>query len=258
MAIDEALVQQVVEAVVAALRQGGTPPPKRTPRKGAPNAVLVVGSVGPDFEAAAPAVQELLNEVLGDAVIVPSFLCADEDSVGYMKDVFALEAVFEPGAGDSLADLVAESSVVVGVSMPLPLLAKTALLLMDDPAVQALLNGVFYERPVVCALDGCDPEAAPGQLPARMYRRLQEYLADLEGYGFSMCAAADLDSTVKALLTGAPAESGPAVPDLVTAEDVRRLASNGNSQLELPANTIITPLAKDLADELGIRLLIRD
>jgi len=142
--------------------------------------------------------------------------------------------------------------------MSASLLARTALLLVDDAAAEALLEGLFAGKPVIAALDGCDPEAAPAQLPARLYRRFQEYLTDLDNYGVKLCAAADLSKQVVAALTGVATPGAASTPDLLTAEDVRRIADGGAKQLEISSRTIITPLAKDLADERGLKLKVSD
>jgi hypothetical protein len=153
---------------------------------------------------------------------------------------------------------VAEVSIVVGVSLSAALLARTALLLVDDPAAEALLEGVFAGKPVIAALDGCDPEAAPVQLPARLFRRFQEYIADLDSYGMKLCAAADLSKQVVAALTGVATPGAASTPDLLTAEDVRRITDGGSKQLEISSRTIVTPLAQDLADERGLKIKISD
>lgn len=255
MPLEEAVVQQIVEAVIAQLQAGGGMP-KRRKRAAGPTALLVVDATGPALEAALPAVTTLLNDTLASAVLVPSGRLS-EAQITDLKTKLGLEEVWTPEAG-CLRSKVAEVSIVVGVSLSASLLARTALLLVDDAAAEALLEGVFAGKPVVAALDGCDPEAAPVQLPARLFRRFQEYIADLDSYGMKLCAAADLSKQVLAALTGVATPGAASTPDLLTAEDVRRIADGGAKQLEISSRTIVTPLAQDLADERGLKLKISD
>jgi hypothetical protein len=87
-----------------------------------------------------------------------------------------------------------------------------------------------------------------------LVRLYEEYLDRLEAFGCHVLPAARISETVISLLTGRePTRERPLQSRrVITEEDVRR-AARRNEPLDV-TRAIVTPLARDVAQELGVEL----
>jgi hypothetical protein len=162
---------------------------------------------------------------------------------------------------DWLGELM-ESRAVVCPMLSVNTLSRLSLLTADGPVANVLLHGLFMGRPVVLARDGVDPAGSGRRAlgfdpctPA-LRQALDDRLRTVAGYGGHVTDARGLRATVNAVLASssdrAPVDALPAGP-VVTAVDVRRAHRTG-AALGLSSGSLVTPLARDLAAQLGVRL----
>jgi hypothetical protein len=155
-----------------------------------------------------------------------------------------------------------ESRAVVCPMLSVNTLSKVSLLTADALVPNLLLHGLFTGKPVVLARDGVDLDdegrRALGidQATPALRQALDDRLRTVAGYGCRITDVRGLRETVNSVLasgsTRAPAGALPAGP-LVSVADVRR-AHRADEMLSLSPTSIVTPLARDLAMQLGVRL----
>lgn len=153
-----------------------------------------------------------------------------------------------------LGELV-EARAVVCPMLSANTLSKLALLIADGLVGNLLLQGLFLGKPVVLARDGvCAGRHVLGfdRAAPALRQALDERLRAVAGYGCHLTDARALRATLNAALDGGTA-AGPAAGPLVTAADVRR-AHRAGVAVSLSPSALVTPLARDLALQLGVRL----
>jgi Flavoprotein len=165
-----------------------------------------------------------------------------------------------------------ESQAVVCPMLSVNTLSKVSLLIADNLVSNLILHALFMGKTVVLARDGVDftgeGRRALGidRATPALRRAVDVRLQTVTGYGCRVTDAASLRATLNAALagddasgTGLPAarlDRSPAVGGrrlVVTAADVRG-AHRGRDALSISAGSIVTPLARDLAMQLGVRL----
>ena len=156
-----------------------------------------------------------------------------------------------------------ESRAVVCPMLSVNTLSKVSLLTADGLVPNLLLHGLFMGKPVVLARDGVDlsDEGRRGlgidRATPALRQALDERLRTVAGYGCRITDARGLHATVNsALVSGSVRASAGALPagPLVTAADVRRAHRAAGEALNLSPGSLVTPLARDLAMQLGVRL----
>jgi len=131
--------------------------------------------------------------------------------------------------------------------------ARLLLALRDDHDwVHLLLQAHLAGRPVVV----CEDLLASGSPAATnpVAREADQLLRQLRQAGYRLAPARDLARLFKDLARACdPGLQG--APDLLTEQDVENLVRAGHRELRLHARTLVTPLARSRADELGLGLL---
>lgn len=155
-----------------------------------------------------------------------------------------------------------ESRAVLCPMLSVNTLSKVSLLTPDGLVPNLLVHGLFMGKPVVLARDGIEltgeGRQALGidQATPALRQALDDRLRTIDGYGCRLTDVGSLHATVNSVLAGASARASagrlPAGP-LVTAADVRRVHQAGEA-LVLSPESLVTPLARDLAMALGVRL----
>lgn len=155
-----------------------------------------------------------------------------------------------------------ESRAVLCPMLSVNTLSKVSLLTADGLVPNLLVHGLFMGKPVVLARDGVDlagegrralgiDQAAPA-----LRQALDDRLRTVAGYGCHVTDVRSLHATANSALVSSSARASagarPAGP-LVTAADVRRVHLAGDA-LSLSPNSLVTPLARDVAMQLGVRL----
>jgi hypothetical protein len=155
-----------------------------------------------------------------------------------------------------------ESRGVLCPMLSVNTLSKVSLLTADALVPNLLLHGLFTGKPVVLARDGVDladeghRALGIGQATPALRQALDDRLRTVAGYGCRITDVRNLRGTVNSALvsTSARAPTGALTTGpLVTAADVRR-AHRAHEALSLPPTSLVTPLASELAMQLGVRL----
>jgi hypothetical protein len=168
-----------------------------------------------------------------------------------------------PDGGVSPWELIERAEVVLVAQLTRTTLAKIGLGLSDSLASTLVLNALWSGKPVIVAKDGVDPDlaardgAGAADTPRALVRVYDEYLDHLEAFGCHVIPAAQIGDTVIPLLTGRePTRERPLQSRrVITEEDVRRAARRGES-IDV-TRSVVTPLARDAAAELGVDLVER-
>ena len=155
------------------------------------------------------------------------------------------------GVATALATLQPRTALVVG-SLGFAFARRLAELGDDDPFVRLLARALLDGRKVLAVADDLAPHGAG--VGSEAAKRGEERLRDLERLGIEPLAAGDLES-VLARTSDARATVSRAVGGLLTEADVVRLRDAGETRLVLPPRTIVTPLARSRAAELGLVLV---
>lgn len=121
----------------------------------------------------------------------------------------------------------------------------------DDPFVRLVSQALLRGRRVLLVAEDLEPAAAAAGPVAE---RAAGLLADLERLGLERLPPSALADRVAALEAGDTTAS-QALAGLVTEADVEQLAADGPRRLSLAPGTIVTPLARSRAGELGLELI---
>jgi hypothetical protein len=167
-----------------------------------------------------------------------------------------------------LGDLM-ESQAVVCPILSMNTLSKVSLLTADTVVSNLLLHGLFMGKPVVLARDGVDLAGAGRKAlgidrgtPA-LRQAVDDRLRTAADFGCHISDVSRLRGTVNAVLAGPTPRSVTRMErrahhtgdkTVVTAADVRRAHRAGSDALHLPPASLVTPLARDLAMQLGVHL----
>ena len=171
------------------------------------------------------------------------------------------QVVLSEGAVDP-RELAHRADVIVVAQLTHNSLAKIALGLSDTPATNVVLHGLLAGKPVVVARDGVDPALAGCELCAggadtarELLQLYDEYVGRLAAFGCRVVRAEQLsEATLEALTQGRPRREAPgASRRVITEDDVVRAARRGESIAV--AGAIVTALARDSAQQLGVPLL---
>jgi hypothetical protein len=177
---------------------------------------------------------------------------AELDRVG-LRAALAAEPL-EPGRGGvaaAPARLSPQTVLVVG-ALGFAFAQRLAELDDDDPFVRVVSRALLDGRKVYAVADDLAPRGAgAGSEAARLGA---ERLRGLERLGLGTIAAAELES-VAGRLSDLRATVSRAAGGLLTEADVVRLREAGETRLVLAPRTIVTPLARTKAAELGLALV---
>ena len=160
-----------------------------------------------------------------------------------------------------------EAHAVVVPMLSLSTVSKLASLIADNTASNILLHALCMGKPLVLARDGADPDGE-GRDELGFHRAnpvlkqaMRDRLQTAASYGAILTDACRLAETVRSVLTAraVPSDSPPPARPatfqgrILTAADVRT-ARQGRVELILDPAVRITPLARDMARQLGVSL----
>ncbi len=126
-----------------------------------------------------------------------------------------------------------------------------------DPAVavtlEALSRGVPVRAVVGDGLGGLHRYGPDTRMKGRLAAEAARIFRDLQGLGVELLPLSAIGRPLAALDT-AQHSFGRSLGGLLTETDVERAAGEGRRELRLPAGTVVTPLARDRARELGVSI----
>jgi hypothetical protein len=136
--------------------------------------------------------------------------------------------------------------------------AKMASGIFDEPVSRLALSALATGKPLLAALHSPYAREIKTRAP-QLFRVWESHKATLESFGFVFAKHSALPDLVRQKLApGAQAGSTPGLAPasgkiLITASEVETAAKNGTS-LKLPLGSIVTPLARDRAKELNVKI----
>lgn len=192
----------------------------------------------------------------------------------YLWDQFAGFPYITPFDEVKWLNSVKECRGVVVPMLSLNTLSKLSLLIADNLANNIILHALFAGKPVVLAREGVDPSDPGRKIPhfdhcgPVMAAAIEERLRLASGYGCRVVEVSQLSEALASALekkktgkaanghaNGAVRTAGvKAKSNIVTAADVMQAGHDG-SQLKISAKTVVTPLARELANKYGVCLL---
>lgn len=249
--MDPALVQRITDLVMAELGHA-SPSPAASPSPGEAVASARVGAGGrklllvPDagddpLWARLPA----LAGVVWTAVRSPGVSEARFPSARWIDP---------PSVWD---ELVHGMSAVVIPALKLHTLSRVALLLGDAPASAAALAGIMQGVPVLASAQEVERiRRASNRLPAPFLSLFHGHVRTVEGMGVALLEPDRLLARLagQAPLAAAGVSSAARGRDVLTVADLEAAQRAGQTRLQLTPGTIITPLARDTAAQLGIEV----
>ncbi len=137
---------------------------------------------------------------------------------------------------------------------------------ISDTLITYLVSwGIMNDIPIIAAKDACDPEnnirfKSSSQVPTAYKNMIKDNLKKLESYNIKFTSAEKLYDTIVNFLKSSEPEKSQSVllnKKLITAEDVMKLQKD-NCEILVSKDTIVTALAKERANSLGIRIKIKD
>ena len=233
------LIRDTVQAVLREKMQG------RAARK-APSSIV---------SAPQPAAKQILVAVCCNECLRPEAMAALDElkNAGFV--------VIEPGPHElkeraTRERLVSKSDLILLPSMGDDDAAKMALGIFDEPSARVALSALALGKPLLAS-----PHSPyDGALKARsavLFNLWQGYRKTLENFGFEIVEAAAMASAVNAHLSAKVESKTATVPSgkrqVITAQDIEKAAQNGK-RFDVPNGALITPLARDRARELGVKL----
>jgi hypothetical protein len=156
--------------------------------------------------------------------------------------------------------LVAKSELVVLPSLGDDDAAKMALGIFDEPTARVALSALALGKPLLASPHSPYDDALKARSPV-LFNLWQGYRKTLENFGFQIVEAEALAGAAQAHLTP-KVESKMASATLgkpagkrrvITAQEIEAAAQNGK-RLDVPSNAVVTPLARDRARELGVKI----
>jgi len=121
-----------------------------------------------------------------------------------------------------------------------------------SPFVRLVSQAILHNKQVAVIADDLKPRAGAGQ--GRAAVEAESLLRDLERNDLVLIDTEEVWNLISRLRAGASTLTRT-VGDLLTEEDVERLAAEGERKLTLSSRTVVTPLAASRAAELGIELV---
>lgn len=261
--MDPSLVQLITELVMAELNRG----PGLSPVPGVfagPSASVVQPTV-----AAAPSSRHrkllLVPAPAGDSHGDPLW-----EALAALSDV-AWTAVRVPGVSEAKISLpgvrwidpplvwdetVHGQHAVILPVLRLETLSRLAVLLGDTAASAAAIAAVMQGVPVYASAHEADRlKRSSGRLPGPFLSLFHQHLRTVEGMGIQVLEAAALVQRLGTARGAGQVTVANRGRDVITVADLEAASRAGQKTLQVTPGSIVTPLARDTAAQMGIEVL---
>ncbi|MBN9415827.1 MAG: hypothetical protein J0I12_10350 [Candidatus Eremiobacteraeota bacterium] len=152
-------------------------------------------------------------------------------------------------------ELIHSMEAVVLPVFRLEILSRVASLLSDVPASAAAVSGIMQGVPVLAgALEVDNLKRSSGRLPGPFLSLFHQHLRTVEGMGIQILENEALVRRLGAKVA-APASAAGKGRDVITVSDLEAAARAGQKTLQVVPGTIVTPLARDMAAQMGIEVI---
>ncbi|MDI6783164.1 MAG: flavoprotein [bacterium] len=165
-----------------------------------------------------------------------------------------------------LTDIPAEkvlSFVQEQVLIIVPTLSRTTAIKLASAITDTLVTDLLYtalvnKKPIIAARNGADPmlsncpRCGTSDMAPAMIQNIHTELDKLIQYGIRLISVDDLADETVSILESIPRE----IPEkqIITEQDIKSAANAGEKRIRIRKGSIVTPLAKDTAKELGIEI----
>lgn len=257
----EALVRTVTAEVLRQLeRAAAKAEPEYTGKEHNVLAVFTGGSIGLEQGLA-----ELRKIQAAGAGITVVLSCAAEQIVGVnrIKGTLGSDTEVITAQSSYPGRLLREADIVLIPVLTQNTAAKLAHTLADTLVSTIILQALMLGKPVLAAQNAADPQdgwRVKGQMTSSapaLLQALQANLKKIENYGMRLLPVGKLATeTQKNLMRGVKPQSGSAAAKriVIDAEAVKAAAAAGTGIIHIASGALITPLARDLAQEYGLKL----
>ena len=152
--------------------------------------------------------------------------------------------------------LVSKSDLILLPSMGDDDAAKMALGIFDEPTARVALSALALGKPLLASPHSPYDSALKARSPV-LFNLWQGYRKTLENFGFQIVEATAITGEAQAHLAPKTESAKTTIASgkrrVITAEDVEAAAQNGKL-VDVPLGSVITPLARDRARDLGVKL----
>lgn len=248
----EGLIDEITELVLAQLERAGHS--AGSVHAALPQTVIVMGEGERGGDQLAAHIRTAL--AAGCAVsLVPSALWPRTRIAHAATADGRVRVVDAPPAWEPL---LAQARLVLVPNLAVRELASAVNLLGFTPASAALTAAIAEGVPVLAGADEVHRlTSRAARLPKGLVERLNAYVAAAAGMGIRLAESGRLPDEMA--VAGAPRTASPTAAsgrDVLTADDVERVLRSGASTIEVAPQTIITPLAREVAQAGGVDIVV--
>ncbi len=142
--------------------------------------------------------------------------------------------------------------------------AKLAYTIADTFVTTLIMQALMLGKPVIAALNAAEPQANlrvhsdGGKSPAGLLQSLRSNLDKLKVHGMKLVQVTSLAAESQKLLERLVQTVPVSVENkktVIGATDIKTVVANGLKQLTVSQGAIVTPLARDVARDLGVEIV---
>lgn len=182
----------------------------------------------------------------------------------------SLNQVYLERNNEGVQSLAKDSSLLIIPTLTMNTLAKVALGIADNLTTNLVAHFILNGLPIITAKDACLPdhparlEFVTGPIPKRYLQLFHHYVDVLSGYGIRMVRAEEIFITVQKIAQNRQVneiQTNSSIQKnnftrkkVITRTDILAAKEAGNC-IYVEPQTIITPLAIDVADSVGVKIV---
>ena len=176
-------------------------------------------------------------------------ICKPQDTE-VPKALTAKQIILSKENLDEIREAMGKSSVVILANSPYSNLAKLSLSIDDTFVMWILITMQLDGKKIVILKDsfhltGTQMVTAPHQLT----HRIQHYIRNLQQENVQFLYADQLEPWLNSFF-----EESKEKRPIVLAKHIEQVAQEGKKMLEIPKNSLMSPMSKDYAKELGVSI----
>ena len=182
-----------------------------------------------------------------------------------VKKELSVDHIYLESENDGLQSLYEDTSLLILPTLTMNTAAKIAVGIADSLTTNIVQKFIMEGLPIIASKDACNPEhtyrvkAGRKKTPESYLHMFQDYYKRLEAFGITFANANELQKAVidhqQSLYNYQDKELKiEGKKKVITRKDMISAKETG-SILEVPANSIITPLAIETADTLGVKIV---
>jgi len=257
--VDTDRLISIIEAEVRKVL-AGVPEEDNLPPASARKKAIAIFTCGCDSTGETIKQVEKLIEKGYDVTAVVCPIAIEMNLVEMLEGIGGISEILVSGY-DRVDELVEESEVIIIAVFSRPAAAKLALGITDNFALAIAMQGLMTGKPVIAAKDSIDPDsassayAATDKTPPALIQLAKNYLDTLTSFGMKLVDVSELADTAD----GKPRQNSYLADDgkrpLISKSVIANIAA-GVKEFVIPTNSIVTPLARETAKELEIKLVM--